>query len=313
MTSPVKSPFGRHHTAEDVSEGVDLTGKRAVVTGASSGIGAETARVLAERGAEVTIAARRPDAAAVVAAQIGAHSDVRRVHAAALDLTDRTSVAQFADAWDGPLDLLINNAGVMRLPDLTRDAHGREMQFATNHLGHVDLTTRLHGALASASDGARVVMVSSSGHLFSPVVFDDVDFRFRPYDPLAAYAQSKTAEALFAVAITQRWAGDGIVANAVDPGAIATRLQRHVGGSLATPTHLRKTVQQGASASVFAAVSPLLHGVGGRYFADNVEAEIVDARPAAPEDIGRSAARYALDPDGADRLWTLSHRLLRRS
>lgn len=310
MAERIVSAFGPASTADEVSEGVDLTGKRAIVTGAASGIGIETARTLALRGADVTIAARRLDAAAVVAEDIRHETGNPAVQVAQLELTDRASVARFADDWSGPLDLLVNNAGVMMIQDLTRTAEGREMQFATNHLGHVHLTIRLRGNLSSAAAGARVVMVSSAGHLFGPVVFDDVDYRFRPYDSLSAYAQSKTAEVLFAVAATPRWADDGISVNAVNPGAIATGLQRHVGGRLATPTEDQKTVQQGASTSVFAATSPLLEGIGGRYFNDNTEADVVDERPADPATLGRSVARYALDPEGADRLWSLSNAML---
>lgn len=311
MATPIISPFSRHHTADDVSDGVDLAGKRAIVTGAASGIGIETARTLARRGADVTIAARRVDTAVEVAEDIVHDTGNPNIHTAALELTDRSSVAAFAEAWTGALDILVNNAGVMMLRDLTRNADGHEMQFATNHLGHFDLTTRLHGALAAAHEGARVVNVSSSGHLFGPVVFDDVDYRFRPYDPLSAYAQSKAAEILFAVEATRRWAQDGIVVNAVNPGAIRTALQRHVGGELATPEAQQKTVHQGASTSVFAAVSPLVDGIGGRYFNDNTEATVVEERP---EDSGRlvtTVAAYALDPTNAERLWTVSERFLR--
>jgi NAD(P)-dependent dehydrogenase (short-subunit alcohol dehydrogenase family) len=309
MTKPITSPFTRENTADEVSEGIDLTGRRAVVTGAASGIGIETARTLARRGADVTIAARRLDAADRVAEDIKADTGNPNVHTAALELTDRKSVADFAAAWEGPLHLLINNAGVMMIQDLTRDAGGHEMQFATNHLGHFDLTTRLYGALADA-ERARVVVLSSSGHLFGPVVFDDIDYRFRSYDPLSGYAQSKTAEILFAVGATQRWAKDGILVNAVNPGAIATELQRHVGGKLATPVDQQKTVQQGASTTIFAAVSPLLEGIGGRYFNDNTEATPADERSTDPEVLVTTVARYALDPDGADRLWALSERFL---
>lgn len=310
MSSLITSPFTGDDTAEVVSEGIDLTGRRAIVTGAASGIGVETARTLARRGAEVTIAARRLPAAQKVAADIARSTGNPKVQAAFLELTDRRSVADFADGWSGPLDLLVDNAGVMMIQQLSRDAGGHEMQFSTNHLGHFDLTTQLHPALVAA-DGARVVMLSSSGHLFGPVVFDDVDYRFRPYDPLSAYAQSKTAEILFAVGASARWADDGIVVNAVNPGAIATDLQRHVGGTLATPVELQKSVQQGASTSIFAAVSPLLEGIGGRYFNDNTEAVVVRERPADPKVLVTTVAQYALDPDAADRLWALSEGFLR--
>lgn len=310
MTDRIVSRFTATSTADEVSEGSDLTGRRAIVTGAASGIGVETARTLARRGAEVTIAARRLDAAEAVAADVRQDTGNRAVHVRQLELTDRRSVSDFVDSWSGPLDLLVNNAGVMMIQELTRSADGREMQFATNHLGHFQLTTGLRPALASASAGARVVMLSSSGHLFGPVAFDDVDYRFRVYDPLSAYAQSKTAEILFAVGASRRWADDGITVNAVNPGAIATDLQRHVGGKLATPPEDQKTVQQGASTSLFAATSPLLDGIGGRYFNDNSEAVVVDERDPDPKALVGTVARYALDVEGADRLWDLSHTLL---
>jgi NAD(P)-dependent dehydrogenase (short-subunit alcohol dehydrogenase family) len=149
------------------------------------------------------------------------------------------------------------------------------------------------------------VSVSSSAHLFSPVVFDDIDFDFRPYDPLLAYGQSKTAVILFGVAASARWADDGITVNSLDPGAIATPLQRHVGGRLSTPVELQKTPEQGASTTLLLATSPLLEGVGGRYFNDNQEAVPVDRRPSDIRDVVRSVARYALDADGAERLWAV--------
>jgi len=310
MSVRIESPFSRLHTADQVSEGVDLSGKRAVVTGASSGIGVETARTLARRGAEVTIAARRLDAAQAVADDITKTTGNTAVHVAALELTDRSSVESFAADWRGPLHILVNNAGVMAIQDLTRTPEGREMQFATNHLGHFALAAALYPALAS-DGGARIVALSSSAHLFGPVVFDDIDFRFRPYDPQGAYAQSKTAEILFAVGATQRWAGDGIYANAVNPGAIATPLQRHVGGKLATPVALQKSTEQGASTSVFVATSPLLDQIGGRYFNDNAEANLVDQRPSSIEELVHGVAPYALNAENADRLWRVSEQFLR--
>ena len=148
--------------------------------------------------------------------------------------------------------------------------------------------------------------VSSSGHLFSPVVFDDLGFRFRPYDPVQAYGQSKTAVILFAVAASARWADDGITVNTLNPGAIATSLQRHVGGRLATPVELQKTPAQGAATTVLLATSPQLEGLGGRYFNDNQEAVPVDERPDDVVELVGSVARYALDRDNADRLWRIA-------
>jgi NAD(P)-dependent dehydrogenase (short-subunit alcohol dehydrogenase family) len=187
------------------------------------------------------------------------------VQVAPLDLADPASVTSFVHAWTGPLHILINNAGVvMALPRLTRTPTGYEMQFATNHLGHFALTTRLHRWLAAA-DSARVVSVASIGYLFSPVVFDDLHYRFRPYDQWTSYGQSKSANVLFAVGAARRWADDGIAINAVMPGNVAsTALARHMGAddlanfgettTLALPAV--KTIEQGAATSVPLAASP---------------------------------------------------------
>jgi NAD(P)-dependent dehydrogenase (short-subunit alcohol dehydrogenase family) len=305
--SLIRTPFGFASTASDVAAGIDLSGRRAVVTGASSGIGVETARALAATGAEVTLAVRDVEAGERAAKDI----DATTVRVAPLDLTDLASIDAFTTAWDGPLHILVNNAGVMACPE-QYTPQGWEMQFATNHLGHFALATGLHDALA-ADGAARIVVVSSSGHQISPVVFDDVNFAFRPYDPWLAYGQSKTANALFAVEATRRWAGDGITVNALMPGAIYTNLQRHTDGrgSGTVPPELIKTPEQGAATSVLLATSPLLAGIGGRYFADCDETETIDRRGDAPPLHG--VARYALDPDGAQRLWTLSETLLAKA
>ncbi|WKK23339.1 SDR family NAD(P)-dependent oxidoreductase [Streptomyces olivoreticuli] len=306
MSALIRTPFGFASTAAEVAAGIDLTGRRAVVTGASSGIGVETARALAGTGAEVTLAVRDTAAGERVAKDITGSTGNRALRVARLDLTDPASVAEFTAAWQGPLHVLVNNAGVMACPE-QRTPQGRELQFATNHLGHFALATGLHAALA-ADGAARIVVVSSTGHQSSPVVFDDVDFAFRAYDPWLAYGQSKTANVLFAVEATRRWADDGITANALMPGAIYTNLQRHTGGrgSGKVPAELIKTTEQGAATSVLLATSPLLEGIGGRYFVDCNETETVDRRSGT---LG-GVARYALDADNARRLWALSEELL---
>jgi len=307
------TPFGATTTALEVVEGVDLTGRRAVVTGGASGIGVETVRALAQAGAAVTVAARKPDAAAVVIADVKESTGNEAVGFARLELTDRASIDAFAAAWEGPLDILVDNAGVMALPELTLAPDGHEMQFATNHLGHFRLALGLHDALAAAPDGARLVSLSSRAHLNSPLIFDDVDFRFRPYTPESAYAQSKTANVLFAVEAARRWADDGIVANAVHPGPILdTGLSRHMDQDLLAKlvdsgAYTFKTPEQGASTSVLLAASPLLDGISGRYFEDCNEAVLVDR---APEGTGGGVAPYALDPTNAERLWDLSLALI---
>jgi NAD(P)-dependent dehydrogenase (short-subunit alcohol dehydrogenase family) len=309
--STTTSPFGFASTASEVVAGIDLTGKRAIVTGAASGIGVETARALAEAGAAVTLAVRRTDAGERVAAGIDGTLDVR-----ALDLSDQPSVRAFAAAWDGPLHILIDNAGVMALPTLQHTSEGWELQLATNHLGHFTLATLLRPALAAAG-GARVVALSSVAHRRDGLDFGDLHFERREYDPMVAYAQSKTATALFAVGASARWADDGIVANAVHPGAIAdSGLSRHLPPgalerALTTGLYRFKTPAQGAATSVFVATSPLLDGVGGRYFDDVAEAPVIDPATAAWGEPG--VAAHALDPERAERLWEISERLVAAS
>ena len=307
--------FGAATTAAEIVADVDLRGRRAVVTGASSGIGVETARALASVGAAVTLAVRNVEAGTKVANGIAEKlpAGAPAVQVAPLDLADPASVAGFVRSWSGPLHILVNNAGVMALPQLTRTPAGYEMQFATNHLGHFAVATGLHTSLADAG-GARVVSVASIGHLFSPVVFDDLHYRFRPYDQWTSYGQSKSANVLFAVGAAQRWAEDGITVNALMPGNVAsTALARHMGADdLATfgeRTELGlppvKTVEQGAATSVLLAASPNVEGVTGCYYEDCAEATII------PERAGHTGgvAPYALDHDNADRLWLISNEL----
>jgi NAD(P)-dependent dehydrogenase (short-subunit alcohol dehydrogenase family) len=311
ISAPLRTPFDSHSTADEVLAGIDLSRNRAIVTGASSGIGVETARALAGAGAEVTLAVRDTRAGERAAADIAATcgAEVRVAH---LDLTDRTSIGAFCAAWRGPLEILVNNAGIMAPPELERTASGVELQFATNHLGHFALALGLHDALATA-DRARIVSVSSTAHLRSPVVFEDIQFATRPYEPLLAYGQSKTANVLFAVGAMARWSGEGITANALMPGAIATKLQRHMDPGYLERARARagvtlelKTPQQGAATSALLAASPLLAGIGGRYFEDCNEA------PGATPGVGgvRGVAPYALDRENAERLWQESLRLL---
>jgi len=303
----ITTQFGAESTAAEVIAGIDLTGRRAIVTGGASGIGVETARTLAGANAEVTLAVRNLEAGARTAADITASTGNRRVMVAPLELGDRASIAALVAAWSGPLHILVNNAGVMRLPDLQLTPDGWEMQFATNHLGHFALALGLHDALALAGD-ARVVSLSSRGHMRSPVIFDDINFTNRPYDPGLAYGQSKTANVLFAVEASRRWTGEGITVNAVHPGAIAaTNLSRHMDpGTLAavvaSGVYRYKTIEQGAATSVLVATSPLIDGVGGRYFEDCNEVPVVDADPEA----ACGVATHAVDPEAAARLWQVS-------
>ena len=308
MTGPrIVTPFGEASTAADVLRGVDLHGRRAIVTGGASGIGLETARALCAAGAEVVVAVRDLQAGRRAAEDISAALPDAAIRAVRLDLADLASVKAFAVAWVGAVHVLVNNAGIMATPEWHTPS-GWEMQFATNHLGHFALAVGLRPALDAAA-GARIVSVSSGGHLLSPVVFDDIHFRARPYDPWLAYGQSKSANALFAVAATRAWQDDGIVANALMPGAIRSNLQRHLDASELARMEQRMTVstdfawktpEQGAATSVLVAASPLLEGVGARYFEDCNE-----ALPNVPGS-RRGVASHALDEESASRLWRLS-------
>ncbi|MET7482181.1 oxidoreductase [Streptomyces sp. NPDC005538] len=319
---PLNSGFGAASTAEEVIKGIDLTGKVAIVTGGYSGIGLETARLLRAAGAEVVVPARDVDRArTALEALPGAEVE----H---LDLMDPASIDTFAQRFldsGRPLHLLVNSAGIMATP-LARDARGHEAQFVTNHLGHFQLTERLWPALVAAR-GARVVALSSRGHRFGGVDFDDLHFEHRDYDPFAAYGQSKTANALFAVELDRRGKEHGIRAFSVHPGLIIdTGLVKHIdpeflraagtiddeGRPVRDPERQMKTVQQGSATGVWCATSPQLAGLGGVY------CENVDISPlVTPEN---EAAWYAgentpgvlpraADPEAAARLWEVSERL----
>ncbi|MBD0420374.1 SDR family NAD(P)-dependent oxidoreductase [Streptomyces sp. TRM S81-3] len=316
----ITTPFTASSTADEVLRGVGLAGVRAIVTGASSGLGIETARALTAAGAETTLAVRNTTAGDAVADRIAKSTGGIRPRVVRLDLADRASVTRFVDAWAGPLHLLINNAGVVT-GGLERTHEGWELQFATNHLGHFALATGLHGALALGAadrDGARIVSVSSTAHMRSGIDFDDLHFERRSYDPQIAYAQSKTANSLFAVEATRLWASDGIVANAVNPGGIATGLQRNftpeqresLDAAEAAGVFTYKTVEQGAATSIVAAVAPQFAHSGGHYLDDAQEAYTVpnDADLAQHP---HGVKEWALDPATAKRLWTVSTDLLR--
>ena len=317
---PAHSPlittrFDAASTADEVVADEDLTSVRAIVTGASSGIGLETALSLARAGAEVTLAVRNPDAGAKAAQDIGKSTGSDDVRVAVIDLADQAAVASFVQTWNGPLHLLINNAGVIT-PALSRTAEGWELQFATNYLGHFALSRGLHGALAAGAGErgeARIVSLTSGAHMRSPIVFDDIQFERRDYDPQAAYAQSKTATSLLAVEASRRWAHDGIVANAVNPGGVATGLQRsftqkqkdYLAEAEAAGAFTYKTAQQGAATTLVAAVAAEFAHTGGHYLDDGREAHTV------PNDAdlftnSHGVKQWAIDPEIAQKLWTVS-------
>ncbi|MFG2311434.1 SDR family NAD(P)-dependent oxidoreductase [Streptomyces sp. NPDC048566] len=315
----IRTPFTSSTTAGSVLRDMDLSGVRAIVTGATSGIGIETARALTAAGADVTLAVRNTSAGEAVAQQIAASTGRIRPRVTRLDLADPGTVTRFVETWDDPLHLLINNAGVVT-GGLERTREGWELQFATNHLGHFALATGLHPALAQGAaerDGARIVSVSSTAHMRSGIDFDDLHFERRGYDPQIAYAQSKTANSLFAVEATRLWSSDGIVANAVNPGGVATGLQRNftpeqkasLDAAEAAGIFTYKTVEQGAATSIVAAVAPEFAHTGGHYLDDGQEAYTVpDDADLAQHPHG--VKKWALDPAIAERLWKVSTDLL---
>ncbi len=308
--------FGARSAAREVIAGHDLSGRDAIVTGGASGIGVETVRALATAGARVVIATRDRSKGEEVAARVSSETGNDAIEFRLLDLASLASVRAFVTqflALGRPLHVLINNAGIMATP-LAYTPDGFESQFGTNHVGHFALTVGLLPALKAAA-GARVVSLTSLGHRRSDVDFDDLNFHRRAYDPWLAYGQSKTANVLFAVGLTQRLAGDGIVANAVHPGGIMTGLQKHVPreeqirlgwiDESGIPHPRLKNAEQGAATSIWAAVAAELEGVGGRYLEDCGIAK------AWSEDKPLSGVKpYALDPDRARRLWSVTEELI---
>jgi NAD(P)-dependent dehydrogenase (short-subunit alcohol dehydrogenase family) len=311
------SEFGYRTTALEAIDGIDLSGKHSVVTGCYAGIGIETVRALASAGAAVTMACRDLAKAESVAAELNGSLNTTNIEAATLDLGSVSSVRAFVQSYastHNQLDILINNGAVMACPKSTT-SDGFEMQFGVNHIGHFVLTSGLL-PLLKAAGSARVVCLSSTGHFISPVVFDDVNFENRDYDPWASYGQSKTACALLAVGIQERHAADGIEAFSVHPGGIMTTLQRHMSdddiqsrGWVDAEGNVNerfKTVEQGASTSIVAATSKGLEGKGGCYLEDCAIAEVVTAKPEFPKGV----MSYALDKQAADQLWELSEKMV---
>lgn len=315
MADRITSPFGAKSTAREVAAGHDLSGKVAIVTGAATGIGVETARALADAGAEVIIAARKPELGEEVANQINEDVGMKRVSFGMLDLSSLEAVRHFAHRWgDRRLNLLINNAGVMACP-LSRTVDGLEMQIGTNHFGHFLLSVLLAPNLVDGAEHSghrsRLVSLSSIGHRRSPVNFEDPNYLTRPYDKWEAYGQAKTANSLFAVGFDKRFRDKGVNANAVMPGGIMTPLQRHLPieeqralgwiDEAGKPRDGFKTTEQGAATSVWAAVGDELEGVGGLYLEDCNQAV-----PWSKEQPWVGVMPHALDPEAAERLWALS-------
>jgi NAD(P)-dependent dehydrogenase (short-subunit alcohol dehydrogenase family) len=309
--------FDSQSTTDQVLDGIDLSGKLVIVTGASGGLGAETARALAARGARVTLTARDTAKAEKVAAGIRAAHPGSQLEVRALALDRPDSVRGFAKGWlaeHRALHLLLNNAGVMACP-LARTAEGWEMQFATNHLGHFLLSALLVPALRAGAP-ARVANTSSGGHRLSPVVFEDIHFERRPYDKWAAYGQAKSANVLHAVELDRRLAAHGVRAFGVHPGMIVTELGRHLTPDDIAELQARakqrsssgvatwKTPQQGAATQCWAVTAPELEGRGGLYLED---CQVSGTTP-PPGSLGAEA--WALDPEAAARLWSVSEETL---
>lgn len=306
--------FGADTTTDEVLAGIDLNGKTILITGGSSGLGKESARALAAHGAKVIITARNLEKASSVVAQIqqdtGATVDVEE-----LELGSFASIRAFAKrVLERPelIDMLILNAGVMACP-YSKTEDGFEMQFGTNHLGHFLMACLIAPKLA---EGGRIISLSSSGHQFSPVVFDDIQFEHRDYDRWLSYGQAKTANALFAVGLNKRLAHRGIEALAIHPGAIQTDLARHLTEDDIAMFQTRvesgamslKTIPSGAATQVLAATAPELAGKGGAYLADCQICEVNDE--AESWSVVRS---YAVDPEAADRLWQVSEKMIGES
>jgi NAD(P)-dependent dehydrogenase (short-subunit alcohol dehydrogenase family) len=314
--------FGAASTTDDVLAGIDLRGRRVLVTGVSAGLGAETARALAAHGAQVVGAVRDLAKAERATAQIRAKTvNGGGLELIELDLASLKSVRACADALvaDGrPFDIVIANAGVMRTP-FGHTADGFETQFGTNHLGHFVLVNRIASLIAS---GGRLVSVASSGHRYADVGLDDPNFERTPYDPMIAYGRSKTANIQFAVEFDRRHRARGVRATAVHPGGIKTELDRHMApGELESlvaqinaqlagagqPPFQFKTIPQGAATSVWAAVVAPAEDVGGRYCENCQVSEITEGliSPVSP-----GVRPYALDPARAKVLWAKSEEMV---
>lgn len=320
--------FGATSTTEDVLSGVNLQGKRILVTGVSAGLGIETARSLAAHGAHVVGAARDLDKAKAATAEVRKEAEIHGggFELVALDLASLKSVRACSDELlntGKPFDVVIANAGVMATP-FGHTVDGFETQFGTNHLGHFVLVNRIASLMGA---GSRLINLSSSGHRFSNVDLEDPNFERTPYEPFVAYGRSKTANILFAVAFDQRYRERGVRAAAVHPGGIQTELGRHM-----DPSHLQgmidqinnqlaaegkgsfqwKTIPQGAATSVWAGVVASADEIGGRY-CENCHVGNVVPDDVAISPISEGVRGYALDLGGAEALWRKSEEMVGES
>ena len=311
-----RANFG-YETTDEVLSGIDLSGKTVLITGGSSGLGAEAARAMAAHGAKVTITARTMAKGQPVADQINEALGDKIVDVITLELGSLKSVRACAEAYletHDTLDILINNAGIMACPE-AKTEDGFELQFGSNHLGHFVLTGMLAPILIKAGEGARIVSLSSAAHHMAPVDFNDVQFENRDYHKWVSYGQSKTANALFAVGLDQRLKDKGVRAFSVHPGMIQTELSRHMDDDdqkmMANATNPEtdgrpyKSIPSGAATSCYAATAPELNGKGGLYLED---CGIATSNNGPDR---RSGVRdYALDIEGAERLWEISEQMV---
>jgi NAD(P)-dependent dehydrogenase (short-subunit alcohol dehydrogenase family) len=314
--------FNSESTTDDVLDGMDLSGRRFVVTGAASGLGEESTRALAAHGASVLMLARDPAKNDDAAARIRAAVPDAQLWLDVVDLADLASIRSFAARFldsGQPIDVLINNAGVMACP-FEHTADGFEMQFGTNHLGHFELTRLLEPAVLAGNE-PRIVNLSSAAHSISDVDLDDPNFEHTAYDAWLSYGRSKSANALHAHALARRLGGDGVLAFSVHPGVIMTNLGRHLNDELMQQMMQRsaeraaqageevggfqiKSTEAGAATQVGAATSPELVGHSGAYLADCT----VGVAGANPSNNGFEP--YITDEATADALWTVSEQLL---
>jgi NAD(P)-dependent dehydrogenase (short-subunit alcohol dehydrogenase family) len=323
METLMAGPFGATSTTDEVLEGVDLSGKRVLVTGVSAGLGVETARALAARGAQVVGTARDLNKAKAATGRVRDEAAKGGgLELVELDLASLKSVRACADALVAagkPFDLVIANAGVMACPK-GETADGFETQFGTNHLGHFVLVNRIASLMKR---GSRLVNLSSAGHRFSDVDLEDPNFERTRYTEFGAYGRSKTANILFAVEFDRRHTGDGVRATAVHPGGIQTELGRHMtaearqqltdrlvqinaaNAAAGLPPFTYKSIPQGAATSVWAGVVAPVDQVGGRYCEDCHVAELVEGA-----ELMGGVRAYALDPDHAKALWAKSEEMV---
>lgn len=329
LQTPIASGYSAKTTSSELIKDIDLSGKIAIVTGGYAGIGLETVKTLVQAGAEVWVPARDIEKARqnLKAANIDEKPEKIIIHS--MDLMNPASIDAFAQTFlktHDRLDLLINNAGIMWVP-LRRDSNGNESQFATNHLGHFQLTARLWPALKNSPNAARIITVSSYGHQIAPVDFEDPNFQHRPFETLQGYGQSKTANNLFTVELDHRAKKHGIRAYALHPGAVhGTDLGREASlelfqqmglvdekGNLFPEVEKRlKTIPQGAATTIWCATSPQLDTIGGVYCEDceiaNIDNGDIPHHYDQPSTL-RGVKPYSLDAKNAQRLWSLTEKL----